>query len=91
MNVYGPREQKDREQLWAKLDLLCAKEEVRWVIFGDFNEVRGPHKRKNSVTNVKGTEEFNEFIRRNKLIDVRLGGQKFTRVSDDGKKIQQIG
>ena len=90
VNIYGPNDQKEREELWKRLDQLCAKEEVRWVLFGDFNEVRGTHERLNLIVSSKGSTEFNEFIRRNKLEDVRMGGSKFTRVSDDGKKFSKL-
>ncbi|KAI3677706.1 hypothetical protein L6452_36972 [Arctium lappa] len=59
-----PRDQKDRLELWGKLERLCEKEEVWWVLFGDFNEVRNEQERFNSVVNEKGMEDFNEFIRR---------------------------
>ena len=62
VNVYGPRHQKERAEVWAKLDQLCKKEEVSWPMFGDFNEVRGAHKRLNSLICDKGTKEFNSFI-----------------------------
>lgn len=84
INVYGPREQKERLVLWHKLERLCAWEEVKWAIFGDFNEVRSVQERMNSTTNPRGTIEFNDFILRSKLLEIPLGGQKYTRVSDDG-------
>ncbi|KAJ9567283.1 hypothetical protein OSB04_003249 [Centaurea solstitialis] len=90
VNVYGPNGQKDRETLWSKLDILCDKEEVSWVFFGDFNEVRNPQERVNSVATKKGMEDFNNFIRRNKLEDIGLGGDKFTRISDDGRKFSKL-
>ncbi|KAJ9560947.1 hypothetical protein OSB04_006107 [Centaurea solstitialis] len=90
INVYGPREHIDRTKLWEDLDRLLTNEEVKWVIFGDFNEVRGEHERFNSVTNYKGVEDFNDFIRRNNLIDIRMGDTKFTRVSDDGLKLSKL-
>ena len=33
INVYRPREQKERKVMWEKLDLLCKKEDIKWVIF----------------------------------------------------------
>ncbi|KAJ9559867.1 hypothetical protein OSB04_005027 [Centaurea solstitialis] len=90
VNVYGPREHNSRSKVWEDLDRLLTKDEIKWVIFGDFNEVRGEHERFNSVTNQKGAEDFNDFIRRNKLIDIRMGGTKYTRVSDDGFKLSKL-
>ena len=90
VNVYGPQDQSDRKKVWEKLDLLCDKEEIKWVFFGDFKEVRCTYERLNSVTCNRGTKEFNDFIRRNKLEDVRLCGNRFTRVSDDGIKHNKL-
>ncbi|KAJ9565877.1 hypothetical protein OSB04_001843 [Centaurea solstitialis] len=90
VNVYGPNDVKGRQSLWSKLDLLCDKEEINWVFFGDFNKVHGKHERLNSETNSKGAKQFNNFIHRNGLIDIRMGGSKFTRVSDNGVKFSKL-
>lgn len=62
VNVYGPRDQKEREEMWKNIECLCSKEDVNWCVFGDFNEVRGSHERLNSITNERGVESFNSFI-----------------------------
>lgn len=90
VNVYGPRDLRERLEVWRLLENLCEKEEIKWVVFGDFNEVRSESERKNSVTNSKGTEGFNNFIRSSQLSEVPMGGQKFTRVSDDGRKFSKL-
>lgn len=64
--------------------------DATWCVFGDFNEVRKTDERLNSNMNVRGALEFNEFIRRDGLIDIPLGGRRFTRVSDDGKKFSKL-
>lgn len=46
--------------------------------------------RLNSQLNVKGVNDFNEFIRRDELIDLPLGGRRFTRVSADGLKFSKL-
>ncbi|KAJ9556575.1 hypothetical protein OSB04_011189 [Centaurea solstitialis] len=74
INVYGSNDRRDRVNLWSKLNRLCEKEDVSWVFFGDFNEVRSSHERLNSVALKKGMEDFNDFIRRNNLEDIGLGG-----------------
>ncbi|KAJ9543812.1 hypothetical protein OSB04_023519 [Centaurea solstitialis] len=90
VNVYGPNEQSERAELWSKLDQLCLKEEVSWCFFGDFNEVRNIQERLNSVASKRGMNNFNDFIRRNALEEVALGGSKFTRISDDGTKFSKL-
>lgn len=55
VNVYGPRDLKERVETWKKLEMLCEKEDVKWCLFGDFDEVRSEQERLNSVTNIGGT------------------------------------
>lgn len=90
VNVYGPREVKKRKEAWKKLEMLVSKEEIKWCIFWDFNEVRGEHERLNTVTNSHGVDDFNDFIRRSNLLEVPMGGKKFTRISDDGLKFSKL-
>ncbi|KAJ9556026.1 hypothetical protein OSB04_010640 [Centaurea solstitialis] len=90
ITFYGPNDAKGRKILWSKLDLLCEKEEISWIFLGDSNEVYGKHERFNSETNPKGSRDFNDFIQRNGLLDVRMGGNKFTRVSDNGMKFSKL-
>ncbi|KAJ9562894.1 hypothetical protein OSB04_008054 [Centaurea solstitialis] len=59
---------------------------VSWCIFGDFNEVSLERERENATVNVKGMEEFNDFIARNNLEEAPMVGNQFTRISDDGLK-----
>ncbi|KAJ9558371.1 LOW QUALITY PROTEIN: hypothetical protein OSB04_012985 [Centaurea solstitialis] len=47
VNIYSPCDVKERTKLWSKLDILCAKKEVKWIFFGDFNEVRSSSERNN--------------------------------------------
>ncbi|KAJ9536509.1 hypothetical protein OSB04_un000346 [Centaurea solstitialis] len=90
VNVYGPNDVKGRQRLWSKLDLLCDKEEVKSIFFGDFNEVRDKHERLNSELNSRGAKQFIDFIHRNGLINIRMGGNKFMRISDNGVKFSKL-
>ncbi|KAJ9552563.1 hypothetical protein OSB04_016608 [Centaurea solstitialis] len=90
INVYGPREQKDRLITWQMVESLCVRQDVKWCLFGDFNEVRREYERLNTITNPRGVEEFNNFIRDCDLIEVSLGNRRFTRVSDDGRKFSKL-
>ncbi|KAJ9543548.1 hypothetical protein OSB04_023255 [Centaurea solstitialis] len=90
INVYGPREQKERLLTWQKVEDLCTRQDVKWCVFGDFNEVRGDHEILNTITNLRGAEDFNSFIGNCDLIEVPLGNRRFTRVSDDGRKFSKL-
>ncbi|XP_071718101.1 uncharacterized protein [Rutidosis leptorrhynchoides] len=60
------------------------------VICEDFNEVRDQSKRKNCQFIDSRAKYFNDFINRNCLIDVPLGGGKFTKISGNGKKFSKL-
>ncbi|GJS11827.1 putative RNA-directed DNA polymerase [Tanacetum coccineum] len=61
-----------------------------WWLFGGFNKVREPSDRLNSKFNIKDADIFNDFIRNNKLVEIPLGGRKYTHVSDDGIKFSKL-
>jgi hypothetical protein len=42
VGVYGPNDDKERRDLWAKLAGLMSWWEMPWCIGGDFNVVRFP-------------------------------------------------
>ncbi|GJU98950.1 transposon TX1 [Tanacetum coccineum] len=44
----------------------------------------------NSQVNTKEIMEFNEFINNTRLIEIPMGGRKFTRVSDDRMKFSKL-
>ncbi|GJW49121.1 RNA-directed DNA polymerase, eukaryota [Tanacetum coccineum] len=64
--------------------------DAAWCIFGDFNEVRSALEQKISNFNKRGADKFNYFIGNGNLIDIPLGGKRFTRISDDGLKFSKL-
>ncbi|GJV17569.1 putative RNA-directed DNA polymerase, eukaryota [Tanacetum coccineum] len=90
VNVYGPRNESDRQTLWCRISAVIGNVNACWCIFGDFNEVRRLDERMNTDFSTRGALEFNDFIRRANLTDVPLGGKRYTRISDDGKKISKL-
>ncbi|PWA90188.1 RNA-directed DNA polymerase, eukaryota [Artemisia annua] len=74
VNVYGPRNESDRKSLWSRISRVIGNVNACWCIFGDFNEVRRLDERMNTEFSTRGALEFNDFIRRENLIDVPLGG-----------------
>ncbi|XP_071713158.1 uncharacterized protein [Rutidosis leptorrhynchoides] len=61
-----------------------------WIICGDFNEVRRESERKNCVFVESRAKMFNDFIDKSNLVEIPLGGMKFTRISDDGLKYSKL-
>ncbi|XP_071686780.1 uncharacterized protein [Rutidosis leptorrhynchoides] len=84
INIYGPHDDPNKLRMWDFLSSLLCNNEDAWVLGGDFNEVREEDDRFNCVFVESRVKKFNEFIADNRLIDIPLGGRKFTRVSDDG-------
>lgn len=90
INIYGPQEVDRREILWKKISVIMESIVARWCVFGDFYEVRRPDERLNSQINIKGASDFYDFIRKEEMIGILLGGRRFTRVSDDGMKFSKL-
>ncbi|KAJ9539609.1 hypothetical protein OSB04_026115 [Centaurea solstitialis] len=90
VNIYGPNSVSDRKDLWTKLLAVLSNEEIKWCIFGDFNEVRSVDERLNSCCNQGGMDDFNRFIEDGGLVEIPLIGRRFTRISDDGIKFSKL-
>ncbi|KAJ9559670.1 hypothetical protein OSB04_004830 [Centaurea solstitialis] len=90
INVYAPNSVSLRKGTWDRLQIVIAKDDIDWCIFGDFNEVRDPIERLNSEANLRGMRDFNNFISSSGLIEAPLIGRKFTRISDDGLKFSKL-
>ncbi|GJY46224.1 RNA-directed DNA polymerase, eukaryota [Tanacetum coccineum] len=90
INVYAPHDIEVKANLWDKISMLINSIDAAWCIFGDFNEVRSCNERKNSSFNRMGAANFNNLISTNSLIDIPMGGKKFTRISDDGLKFSKL-
>lgn len=91
INVYAPQDVSLKAALWIKItDVINADSELIWIICGDFNEVRNREERKGSIFDPKGAFIFNEFIDSNGLIDIKLGGRKFTWMGSGGSKLSKL-
>ena len=91
INVYAPQSAAEKQILWAKLhDIISQDPNREWVVVGDFNEVRFKEERKGSHFSSSVARIFNDFIQNSELIDLDIGGRKFTRMSPDGTKLSKI-
>ncbi|XP_071687342.1 uncharacterized protein [Rutidosis leptorrhynchoides] len=70
--------------MWSSLANFVGSFDTDWVICGDFNEVRDESERKNCDFVDRRARWFNEFINTSKLIEVPMGGKRFTRICDNG-------
>ncbi|XP_071686888.1 uncharacterized protein [Rutidosis leptorrhynchoides] len=90
VNVYGPHEDANKLKLWLSLGSFVGKHDVAWFLGGDFNEVREDSERQNCVFMSKRASWFNDFINESRLLDIPLGGKRFTRICDNGLKFTKL-
>ncbi|XP_071715248.1 uncharacterized protein [Rutidosis leptorrhynchoides] len=90
VNVYGPHNDHCKILMWDLLDKLIGSINTKWLLCGDFNEVRYCSDHLNSQFHHSRVDRFSDFISRNCLIEVPISGRKFTRISDDGVKCSKL-
>ena len=76
--VYAPQSLSKKIVLWSVLSNLIANSDGIMVAMRDFNEVREVGERFGSSFNQRQADIINSFIYNASLIDVSLGGYKFT-------------
>ncbi|KAJ0907900.1 putative RNA-directed DNA polymerase [Helianthus annuus] len=90
INIYAPNIPTERRQLWEKLLTLREAIQGMWVLIGDFNEVRVPSDRLNSVFDSNNAMCFNNFISSGGFVEYPMTGRRFTYMTADGKKLSKI-
>ncbi|KAJ9549508.1 hypothetical protein OSB04_022051 [Centaurea solstitialis] len=91
VNIYAPQQNSRKRKLWADLlSVFGAYQNLIWVLFGDFNEVREEGERLGSRFSRSGAKAFNDFIINAGLSEIRCGGRRFTRFSSDGLKLSKL-
>nr|GEX01763.1 RNA-directed DNA polymerase, eukaryota [Tanacetum cinerariifolium] len=91
ISVYAPQEVSEKKMLWNYLNDLVDKWNGKVVIMGDFNEVRTRDERFGSCFHEQGAEAFNLFIALGGLLDVPLGGYRFTWSLNSASKVIDYG
>ncbi|GKV02021.1 hypothetical protein SLEP1_g14508 [Rubroshorea leprosula] len=84
LNVYGPYNVTGRAKLWNDISGHISCRTCIFCIGGDFNCVRGVYERKGRMISHPGTDDFNQFIDTNGLVDLPLSNRKFTWYKSDG-------
>ncbi|KAL4563118.1 hypothetical protein LXL04_027151 [Taraxacum kok-saghyz] len=78
ITVYAPQDNREKRMLWSSLLQTLEGSSCDCVIMGDFNEVRDENERLGSQFLPGPTRVFNQFIEEAGLVDVSLGGPRFT-------------
>ena len=76
--VYAPQNISFKIAVWDALTNLISNWNGILAAMGDFNKVREASERFGSIFNDRQADIFNSFISNASLIDVPLGGYKFT-------------
>ena len=90
INIYGPQSSHEKSKLWNELLSLKSSILATWILMGDFNVVRRPEERINSVCCPISASVFNQFIYRGEFIDLKMGGQRFTFFKTQGAKLSKL-
>ncbi|GJY53800.1 RNA-directed DNA polymerase, eukaryota, reverse transcriptase zinc-binding domain protein [Tanacetum coccineum] len=85
--VYAPQDISRKCALWNRLCNLILSFHAMVIVLGDFNEVRNENERLDTLFCKKGASVFNNFITNSNLVDLPMGGRKFTRMNKFGTKI----
>ncbi|GJR51854.1 RNA-directed DNA polymerase, eukaryota [Tanacetum coccineum] len=88
--VYAPQDSRDKITLWDFLHHEISKWKGESIVMGDFNEVRFKSDRFGSNFNVNGAYSFNSFISRAGLVEVVLGGCRYTWSLKNATKMSKL-
>ncbi|KAL8547987.1 hypothetical protein ACS0TY_007324 [Phlomoides rotata] len=81
INVYAPCPLSEREDLWDRILCITTQSQATNIyLLGDFNSVRTTSERngRNSTTNRRDWESFDNFIGSSGLLDLPLHGRTFS-------------
>ncbi|GJY84701.1 RNA-directed DNA polymerase, eukaryota [Tanacetum coccineum] len=78
ITVYAPQDANEKRVLWFRLHSLVSNFQGESILMGYFNVVHAQDKRLGSIFNMSLADDFNEFILDTELIDLPLGGYRFT-------------
>lgn len=91
LNIYASQQLTRKEKMWLDISSLIASDlEAGFICFGDFNAVRSMDERLGSVFCHRTAARFNNFIHESGLIELNLGGKKFTYMSSDCGKHSKL-
>ena len=76
--MYGPHERSIKTRMWDELKEASVNLVVPYLFMGDFNEVLRVEDRKSCFVVPRCMEDFASWVDELNLIDLPLGGQKYT-------------
>ncbi|KAL9674520.1 hypothetical protein QQ045_030792 [Rhodiola kirilowii] len=76
LNVYAPKTEKEKMQLWEALVDLKVSFTGEWVVGGDFNAVLTEEERSRTTFSERDANAFNDFIQAMEILDIPFDRQK---------------
>ncbi|GJR52184.1 RNA-directed DNA polymerase, eukaryota [Tanacetum coccineum] len=90
INIYAPQQPDEKRKLWAEIKRCCSIFNGLIFVFGDFNAVRRVSERVGSQFITSAANDFNSFIMDARLVEVKKGGRRYTRISRDCTKLSKL-
>lgn len=89
-NIYGPQLITGKAELWKELIEIKNTKNGIWIMMGDYNAVRHRGERFNSNFCERTTRDFNNFIHKIRLSDLKMGGHRFTCFHNSDLKLSKL-
>ncbi|GKD65486.1 RNA-directed DNA polymerase, eukaryota, reverse transcriptase zinc-binding domain protein [Tanacetum coccineum] len=90
INVYGPHDTQEKVLLWNTLRTFIVNHAGKYLLFGDLNEVRNESERFGSLFSRPDAQCFNSFIDETNLVEVTMGGRRYTWMNKSGTKMSKL-
>ena len=88
--IYAPQSIQKKKSLWLELNGIITINDCLTITLGGFNEVWYDSQRLGSNFCCRGAILFNDFISSTGLLEIPLGGMRFTRSNRAGNKLSKL-
>ncbi|XP_071736891.1 uncharacterized protein [Rutidosis leptorrhynchoides] len=90
INVYSSQRTTEKCTLCSRIKDFIHSHDGEYVLFGDFNIVRDASERFRSIFNSDEAKSFNTFIDDTNLMEIPLGGRRFTWMYKTASKMSRL-
>ncbi|GJY94379.1 RNA-directed DNA polymerase, eukaryota, reverse transcriptase zinc-binding domain protein [Tanacetum coccineum] len=90
INVYGPYNSQAKALLWNTLRMFIVNHFGKYLLFGDLNEVSNESERFGFLFSRPDAQCFNSFIDETNLVEVTMGGRRYTWMNKSGTKMSKL-
>ncbi|GJU32048.1 putative RNA-directed DNA polymerase, eukaryota, reverse transcriptase zinc-binding domain protein [Tanacetum coccineum] len=90
INIYEPHDPTTKASLWNRILYFIQQHNGKFILCGDFNEVRLDSERYGSVFSRSEAQVFNSFIHAAGLVEIPMGGRQYTWMNKPGTKLSKL-